>query len=100
VAILLSDGIHESFERAFDRLDRIFITERCIDVPAQVGWRLGAGFPHDQHIVLPFQPDEVSRLEDNVIAWNGQFCLAVVCKVVILGERKMPPTERVAACSI
>jgi hypothetical protein len=65
-AVLLSDGIHESFESAFDRLYRIPIPQGCIDVPAEVGWHLAAGFPDDQHIVLPFQPDEVSRLEDHV----------------------------------
>ena len=38
--------------------------------------------------MLPFQPDEVTRLEDHVIAWHGQFRLAVVGKVVIPGKKK------------
>jgi hypothetical protein len=84
----LSDGIHESFETAFDRLYRILIPQGCINVSSKVGWHLGTGFADDQHVVLTFQPDEVTRLEDHVIAWNRQFCLAVVYKVVILGEKE------------
>jgi hypothetical protein len=87
-AVLLSDGIHEGFESAFDRLYRILISQGCIDISAQVGGHLAAGFADDQHVVLPFQPDEVPRLEDHVIAWHGQFRLAMVSKIVILGEKK------------
>src|SRR5262245_54291160 len=88
VAIHLSDGIHESRECAFDWRYRILVPQRCIDVPTEVCWHLGAGFADDQYVVLPFQADEVSRLEDHIVARHSQFGLAVIGKIVILSEKK------------
>jgi hypothetical protein len=58
------------------------------NVSSKVGWHLGTGFADDQPVVLTFQPDEVTRLEDHVSAWHGQFRLAMVSKIVILSEKK------------
>jgi hypothetical protein len=40
-------------------------------------------------LCFPFKPMKVPRLEDNVIAWHSHFGLAVVGKIVVLGENSV-----------
>jgi hypothetical protein len=82
VAVLLSDGIHEGFESAFDRLNRILIPQGCIMSPPRSVGILEPDSRMINPVVLTFQPD------DHVTAWHGQFRLAMVSKIVILSEKK------------
>ena len=56
VAVLLSDGIHEGFESAFDRLNRILIPQGCIMSPPRSVGILEPDSRMINPLCLPFNP--------------------------------------------
>src|SRR5271163_3658310 len=83
-----SNGFQKRRERPLDRCDRRPVSERCINVAAQVRRRLRARFADNQYVALAFDADEVPRFKNDIVPWRRYVALPPVDEVVVLGEKE------------